>query len=307
MGTTYSIKINQADLQLSSEKINTDIGDILKAVNAKMSTYIDDSELSLINQNKSHEWIPLSVDLHFIINEAARISRLTKGSFDITVGPLVNLWGFGPSKEPQEIPSVAEISAALTSIGYQHINLRSSPLSIQKEKPEIYLDLSGIAKGYAVDKMAEYLELQQVDNYMVEIGGEIRAKGVNDINFAWRIGIEKPVTEERSVQGIIKLENIAMATSGDYRNYFEQDGKRFSHTIDPRTGRPVTHELVSVTVLHASATQADALATGLLVMGKDAATKLAEELDLAVLFIERSNTGFEESYTNSFRPYLLEQ
>jgi FAD:protein FMN transferase len=307
MGTTYSIKINEPDIQLSIEKINTDVNSILLDINNKMSTYIDDSELSIINQTSGNEWIPVSADLHQVISHAVEISNLTIGSFDITVGPLVNLWGFGPSVQGKKIPNAADISEALSRTGVEHINLRSSPLTLQKTITDIYIDLSGIAKGYAVDKIAEYLEQQNINNYMVEIGGEIRASGVNEIDFAWRIGIEKPVSEQRAVQRVIKLDNIAMATSGDYRNYFEEDGKRYSHTIDPRTGRPITHTLASVTVLHSSASWADALATAFLVMGKEAAYKIARQEDLPVLFLVRTEAGFTESYTDAFAGYLLDK
>lgn len=306
MGTTYTLKINEPAIQLSAEKINADVENILIDVNKKMSTYIDDSELSLINKAISREWIPVSADLHQLISDATRISELTVGSFDITIGPLVNLWGFGPPAQSQKIPNDAEISAALARTGFKNINLRSSPTALQKTIADIYIDLSGIAKGYGVDKIAEYLEQQNINNYMVEIGGEIRASGVNEVNFAWRIGIEKPVSGQRAVQRIIKLNNIAMATSGDYRNYFEENGKRYSHTIDPQTGRPITHALVSVTVLHKSTTWADALATGFLVMGRESAYKIATQQNLAVLFIEKTENGFTESYTDAFSGYLLD-
>lgn len=306
MGTTYTIKINEPANQLSTEKINAEVENILTDVNNKMSTYIDDSELSLINKRSSREWIPVSADLHQLISDATRISELTLGSFDITVGPLVNLWGFGPPAQSQKIPNEAEISAALSKTGFKNINLRSSPAALQKAIADIYIDLSGIAKGYGVDKIADYLEQQNINNYMVEIGGEIRASGVNKANFAWRIGIEKPITGQRAVQRIIKLDNIAMATSGDYRNYFEEDGKRYSHTIDPQTGRPITHALVSVTVLHKSTAWADALATGFLVMGKESAYKIATQENIAVLFIEKTESGFTESYSDAFSNYLLD-
>jgi len=201
----------------------------------------------------------------------------------------------------------ADIEEALAGIGFQHIRLRDTNTAILKLKPDIYIDLSGIAKGYGVDLMAEYLEQHNINNYMVEIGGEIRAKGVNIKNHAWRIGIERPLAKQRNVQRIIQLDNISMATSGDYRNYFEQDGIRYSHTIDPRNGRPITHKLVSVTVLHESTTRADALATGFLVMGKEAAYKLALAENLAVLFIEKTDDGFAETYTDAFTDYLPEQ
>ncbi len=253
MGTTYTIKINEPGLKLSNEDINTGIENILSDINNKMSTYIDDSELSLLNQASSHEWIPLSSDLYEIINDAIAISKLTSGGFDITVGPLVNLWGFGPSKEIQQVPGAEDLSAALSHTGIEHLRLRRSPAALQKTIDNIYIDLSAIAKGYAVDKIAEYLMQHKIENYLVEIGGEIRANGFNEINFAWRIGIEQPATEKWAVQRIVKLENIAMATSGDYRNYFEENGERLSKTNNPLTGIPVSHNLASVNVQHKSA------------------------------------------------------
>ncbi len=307
MGTNYTIKINEPDIQLSIEKINADVAELLADINNKMSTYIDDSELSLINKNNSQEWIPVSAELYQVLSDAISISKLTNGSFDITVGPLVNLWGFGPSRQPQQSPDAAAVSAALATTGFEHIKLRKSPAALKETIDDIYIDLSGIAKGYAVDRIAEYLAQQNIENYMVEIGGEIRASGVNEINFAWRIGIEKPLPGQRAVQRVIKLDNIAMATSGDYRNYFEQDGKRYSHTIDPDTGRPITHSLASVTVLHPSAAWADALATAFLVMGKEAADKLARQEKIPVLFIVRTKADFEESYTEAFTKFLLDK
>ena len=307
MGTTYSVKINESKLPFSAELINANLNDILIDINQKMSTYIEDSELSLINQNNSGDWLVLSGDLYYVLNEASTVSAITLGKFDITVGPLVNMWGFGPFAQTETIPSDADINDALAEVGFDKISLRFENPAIKKLNPALYIDLSGIAKGYAVDLMADYLEQIGIANYMVEIGGEIRAKGVNQKKTNWRIGIEKPLTDKRSVQRIIKLDNIAMATSGDYRNYFEKDGVRYSHTIDPVTGRPITHNLVSVTVLHESATRADALATGFLVMGKELAYDLAMKNELAVLFIERSDSTFTESYTTSLHPYLVEQ
>jgi thiamine biosynthesis lipoprotein len=306
MGTTYTIKINEASLELTTERINSDISDILNDVNMLMSTHLSDSELSRINQSTSNDWIPLSPGLYQVINNALRISEISRGSFDVTVGPLVNLWGFGPT-ESRRIPDSEEISTALAKTGFQNLLVRSEPPALKKMIPNIYIDLSGIAKGYAVDEIAEYLDQQNINNYMVEIGGEIRAKGVNEVNFAWRIGIEKPEAEQREVQRVIKLDNIGMATSGDYRNFFEEDGKRYSHTIDPRTGLPVAHTLASVTVLHKSAAWADALATAFLVMGKEAAYEIAVRENIAVLFIQREQPGYAESYTNAFLNYLLDK
>jgi FAD:protein FMN transferase len=305
MGTTYTVKINNQGKALPLEKINSGIIDILAKVNEEMSTYIEDSNLSVINQSESLDWIPLSANLYQVIDSAIQISALTEGSFDITIGPLVNLWGFGPAKT-EIVPDSSAINAALLHTGYQKIKLHESPPALQKTVADIYIDLSAIAKGYAVDLVAEYLEQASIENYMVEVGGEIRARGENEIGFVWRIGIEKPEAVQHGVERRIKLNNIAMATSGDYRNYFEEDGKRYSHTINPVDGMPVTHDLASVTVLHQSTAWADALATAFLVMGKDSAFTLATKQNYAVLFLQRTKDGYTESYTDSFTEYLLE-
>ncbi len=306
MGTTYSVKINATELEVSQQEIDQSIKIILDDINASMSTYIDDSELSRLNQSKAGTWIPLSHDLFQIIEEALGISRLTRGHFDISVGALVNLWGFGPEKH-ELVPSKHDIDQAMADSGARLIQVQKSPPALKKLKDNVYLDLSAIAKGFAVDKIAEYLIRLNIDNFLVEIGGEIRASGVNEAGFAWRIGIEQPEHEKRAVRRIIKLDNIAMATSGDYRNYFEKDGRRYSHTIDPVSGYPITHKLASVTVLHAKTSSADALATGFLVMGKAAASTIAEERGLAVYFIEKEASGFKESFTPEFEKYFLEQ
>ena len=305
MGTTYTVKINHQGKPFPLEEINTGIIEILTRVNGEMSTYVEDSDLSVINQSETLGWIPLSSNLYQVIDMAMQISDLSEGSFDITIGPLVNLWGFGPSKT-RTVPDSPTIKAALLNSGYRKIKLRESPPALKKTIAGIYIDLSAIAKGYAVDLIAEYLEQTGIENYMVEIGGEIRARGVNEIDFVWRIGIERPEIEKREIQRRIKLNNIAMATSGDYRSFFEEDGKRYSHTISPFNGLPVTHDLASVTVLHPSTAWADALATAFLVMGKDSAYALAEKHDYAVMFLQRTENGAKESYTDIFAEYLLE-
>ena len=224
---------------------------------------------------------------------------MTQGAFDITAGPLVNIWGFGPEQD-FTVPGEQQINTALRLAGQGKLQLDAAAPALKKAHGGMYIDLSAIAKGFAVDEIAGYLDRQQLDNYLVEIGGEIRARGVNDENRPWQIGIENPVTGQRTVRSIIKLENMAMATSGGYRNYFEKDGISYSHTIDPRTGYPVTHELASVTVLHPSAMLADAWATGLLVLGPEKGYATALENGLAAYFIVHGETGFEEISTPAF-------
>ena len=223
------------------------------------------------------------------------VSRRTGGAFDPTVGPLVRLWNFGPGRHAMDqTPSDEAIDAALAKVGYQKIETRLSPAAIKKADPQMELDLSGIAKGYAVDRVAELLNRLNVENYMVEVGGEVRTHGVNPDGQPWRIAIEKPDAEGRSIQQVIELADEAMATSGDYRNYFEVDGVRYSHLLDPTTGRPIRHRLASVSVRTPTCMEADALATGMIVLGPEKAEELAAKEGLDVTLLVREGTGFTE-------------
>ncbi len=304
MGTTYTVKINEPHLKIDVRKIKSGIDSMLATINEQMSTYQNDSELSRINQSRSIDWIDISDDLFTVINTAINISDLSEGAFDITVGPVVNLWGFGPDARPELVPEDQLIQSALANVGYQYLHLRESPPALKKDRGDIYIDLSGIVPGFAVDRMAAYLEQYTIQNYMVELGGEIKAKGINPDRKPWQIGIEKPVTNQRSVQRIINLDNIGLGTSGDYRNYFVQDGIHYSHIIDPKTGKPTTHRLASVTVLHSSTMMADALAVALFVMGPASGMQFAQKENLSVFFIIRDKQGFTEEMTDTFKKYI---
>ncbi len=301
MGTNYTVKIYDAPESININKLKKEIDWLLKDINSEMSTNQEDSKLSQINKTNTSDWIELSGNLYTVINTALKVSQLTSGAFDITVGPIVNLWGFGPQSQLERIPSDETLDNMHAHVGYEHLQLRKDPFAIKKDKQNMYIDLSGIAKGFGVDEMARYLEHQDIRNYMVEIGGEIKANGVNPQKIPWQIGIEKPVSGKRVIREIIKLENIAMATSGTYRNYFEKNGIRYSHTIDPKTGKPVTHKLASVTVLHKSTMYADALATALLVMDPDSGFKLATRENWAVMFIVKDNNEFVSTMTAVFK------
>ncbi len=301
MGTTYSIKIKTADAVVNQEKIRADIEKILLEINQKMSTYIVDSELSVINFSNSLDSNLISDDLFKVISHANTISKTTNGAFDITVGPLVNLWGFGPNKSENKIPSNEEIELIKKNIGYKKIYLNKETTSIKKLHPDLYVDLSGIAKGFAVDKIALYLNSYNLENYLVEIGGELIAKGTNEDNEVWQIGIENP---NNNLVKIIGLKDIAMATSGDYRNYFEKNGVRYSHTINPNTGKPIKHKLASVTVLDKTAMNADALATAFMVLGPAKTIELANELKIGVYLIIKNDENFYEEYNEYFEPFI---
>jgi thiamine biosynthesis lipoprotein len=305
MGTTYTVKVNEPGSNYDSLQIKISVDKLLEDLNAKMSTYLPDSELSQVNRSSSTDWINISDDLYTVIKMAINISNLSNGAFDITTGSLVNIWGFGPVEKQDIIPDDKLVQSTLLDTGFRKIHLNDTSKAIKKDRANIYLDLSGIAKGYAADRIAQLLrERYAIHNYLVEIGGEIQAKGVNPDNQAWRIGIEKPVSTLRAVERIISLDNIGMATSGDYRNFFEENGTHYSHIIDPRTGRPVKHQLISVTVLHVKSMIADAWATALQVLGPEQGMELANSLDLPVFFIVKNQDGFRELMSAGFKQYL---
>ena len=307
MGTYYSVKIVKADLNQTGtnpEIIQQGIEDVLRAVNLQMSTYIDSSEISRFNRYRKSDWFAVSADLATVIDRALQISRESNGAFDITVGPLVNLWGFGPGEREERIPTPEEIAAARAKTGYRKLQVRLSPPAVKKTLPEIYCDLSAIAKGFGVDKVAEYLTSQQVQNYLVEIGGEIRAGGENTSGKDWRIGISSP-DDDLGIEKVISVKNMAVATSGDYRNYFEKDGIRYSHTIDPHTGRPITHHLASVTVADQTCIMADGYATAIDVLGPDAGYDFAIRKELPVFMIVRDKHGFIEKMTPQFEKIFM--
>ena len=304
MGTTYTVKIFNPDTKPDGNTIATEINRILNKINSRMSTYIETSRLSMLNKSRAIDWQEIPLELYTVIEESLRINTLSYRAFDITIGPVVNLWGFGPKSQPAIIPDPSTIQDALEKVGSQYIHLRKEPYAIKKDIPDLYIDLSAIAKGYAVDVIAEYLNELGINNYMVEIGGEIKTRGTNPDNKIWQIGIEKPLDDQRSVQTVITLKDTGMATSGDYRNYFEENNIRYSHTIDPSTGKPITHKLASVTVLHPSTMTADAMATALLVLGPEQGFQLALKENIAALFVVHEKGNFIEKMTPRFKPAL---
>jgi thiamine biosynthesis lipoprotein len=301
MGTTYTVKIASPESKLDRIAVSEEINLRLDEVNAQMSTYIETSVLSLFNQSSTKDWVEIPAELHTVIKEALRVSKLSNNAFDITIGPVVNLWGFGPEKQPTIIPDKSAIHKALDNVGSQYIHIDAEAHAIRKDNPDLYIDLSAIAKGFAVDVIADFLDVLGINNYMVEIGGEIKTRGINPDNKIWQIGIEKPVEDQRTVQTVVTLNNTGMATSGDYRNYFEKNGLRYSHTIDPATGKPITHKLASVTVLHPSTMTADAMATALLVLGPEHGFELALKENIAALFLIREKDNFIEKMTPQFK------
>ena len=296
MGTTWSVKFTGTPDE-GVDALKADIEAALEQVNAEMSTYRPDSNLSRFNQAEAGSLVRLPDDTVKVLTAAFDISTMTEGAYDVTVGPVVNLWGFGPDPDRFEAPAETDIEAALSRVGWQQLLLNGNELL---QPGNVYVDLSSIAKGFAVDKVAGLLDQQGLTGYLVEVGGELRAKGTKPYGQPWRVAVERPVPGVREVEQVVDLTDLAIATSGDYRNFFESDGKLYSHTIDPRTGYPVEHHLASVTVLHESAMMADGLATAMTVLGPEKGMALAREQELAVFFIVRTDEGPEEISTPAF-------
>ena len=300
LGTSFVVSVVDVPAELDAEALRQDILDVLGSLDRLASTWRDDSDLSALNAALSVDWISVSAPFCDLLERSLEISRITNGAFDPTVGPLVNLWGFGPAGPISEPPTDGDIVAAQHRVGFDLIEVDCREQLVRKDVPDLYVDLSGWAKGHAVDLVAGLLDSRGVENYMVEIGGELRISGHNRKGRKWAIGIEAPSTSERVPHAVVHVTDTSVATSGDYRNYFEHDGQRYSHTVDPRTGRPVTHSLAAVTVVNASAAFADAMATALLVLGPEEGPELARKLGIAAYFLVRDASGIREISTTDF-------
>ncbi len=301
MGTTYLVKFlqpGQSDKVHDTAAIQKAVNKRLREINQSMSTYIEDSELSIINQSDAGVPLEISSELRKVISYAIDVYDKSLGKLDITVGPLVNKWGFGPDLKPENVPSQEDLRALSAYVGIDKFKLSGSTLI--KLHKDVYIDLSTIAKGYGVDQVAELLESFGIQDYLVEIGGEMRVKGTKPNKSDWLIAVEKPVATERAIERIISIGDNAIATSGDYRNYYEEDGTRYSHLIDPKTKRPIQHNLVSVTVVAESSMHADAWATALIVLGPDQGMLVAQNNNIAALFITKENNDFVELTTEKF-------
>lgn len=302
MGTTYHIKVVPNERLPEPNLLQAEIDLALEKVNDQMSTYRPDSELSRFNSSGFEETVTVSADTATVIKEGIHLYQVTDGALDITLGPLVNLWGFGPDKRPTQVPSKEVIAEAKARTGIEFLDVDGTRLS--KTKAYLYVDLSSIAKGFGVDVVAGILNKYQAAGYLVEIGGELSVFGEKMDGSAWRVAIEQPDVDDREVQQVIAPGDMAVATSGDYRNYYEEDGHQFSHLIDPRTGYPIDHRLASVTVLHKQCMVADGYATAMMVLGTEASLALAQREGLAIMLIEKQDEGFKVFYSDAFKPYV---
>ncbi len=290
MGTLYMVKI--FDPPELDKDLPLLIDAELRRVNDQMSTYLKSSELGRFNATDSTDWFPVSKETAEVVAYAQAVAEKTGGAFDVTVGPLVNAWSFGPTPRDRTVPDSETLAELSKSVGYKKLSVRTDPPALRKEVPGLQVDLSAIAKGHGVDRVVELLDSLGIENVFVEIGGEVRTSGQKGDQW-WQVGIELPTVDD-SKQELIAHgmstrdgRDESMATSGDYRNYFEADGKRYSHTIDPRRQAPIEHGVASVSVIAPTCMAADAWATAINVVGVEEGLQLAASEKMSVLVSER--------------------
>ncbi|EBX8917702.1 FAD:protein FMN transferase ApbE [Salmonella enterica subsp. enterica serovar Thompson] len=306
MGTLWRVSVVGIDAKRAAE-LQTKIQTQLDADDWLLSTYKNDSALMRFNHSRSLAPWPVSEAMADIVTSALRIGAKTDGAMDITVGPLVNLWGFGPDRQPLHIPTPAQIDAAKAKTGLQHLQVidRAGHQFLQKDLPDLYVDLSTVGEGYAADHLARLMEQEGIARYLVSVGGALSSRGMNAQGQPWCVAIQKPTDRENAVQAIVDINGHGISTSGSYRNYYELDGKRVSHVIDPQTGRPIEHNLVSVTVIAPTALEADGWDTGLMVLGTQKAQEVVRREGLAVFMIMKEGEGFKTWMSPQFKTFLV--
>lgn len=306
MGTSWRVSLIGLEKPRADElqqKIQTQ----LDADDQLLSTWKKDSALMRFNASASVTPWPVSEAMADIVTLAMRIGNKTDGAMDITVGPLVNLWGFGPDKQPTQTPTQAQIDAAKARTGLQHLTVtqQAGQQYLQKDLPDLFIDLSTVGEGYAADHLARLMEQEGIGRYLVSVGGALASRGTNGDDKPWRVAIQKPTDQENAVQAIVDINGHGISTSGSYRNYFELQGKRISHVIDPQTGRPIEHNLVSVTVIAPTALEADGWDTGLMVLGPKQAKEVVRREGLAVYMVTKEGDKFVPWMSPQFEAFLI--
>ena len=296
----YQIKVVAPSNQ-SVDEAERHVTAVLQRLNAAMSTYIPDSEVSRFNDSPTTEWFPVSSETAIVVAKSLEVSRHSDGAFDISVKPLVELWNFGAGRKDFLIPKDVDVERGRARIGYEKLFAQLEPPMIRKSQADLQIDLSAIAKGFIVDAVSRKLTELGFVNHFVEIGGEVMAHGIKPQGQPWRVGIERPHEVKREIQKIVGLLDQGMATSGDYRNFAIVDGTRYSHTIDPKTGRPVTHDLASATIVADDCMTADAIATAVLVLGQERGLELCKKLNVQLFGLVRKGDSFVEFATPGFQ------
>lgn len=306
MGTFWRVSVINVD-KARAEALRGKIQTQLDADDQLLSTWKNDSALMRFNHSKSTSPWPVSEAMADIVTESLRVGYKTQGAMDITVGPLVNLWGFGPDKQPVKTPTQQQIDDARGLTGLHHLSVlyQYGQQYLEKNIPDLFVDLSTVGEGYAADHLAALMAEEGIPRYLVSVGGALVSRGMNASDKPWRVAIQKPTDEQNAVQAIVDINGHGISTAGSYRNYYELDGKRISHAIDPQTGRPITHNLVSVTVIAPTALEADAWDTGLMVLGTEKAKEVVRREGLAVYMITREGNGFKTWMSPQFSGYLV--
>lgn len=306
MGTFWRVSVIGVD-EAKAQALRAKVQAQLDADDRLLSTWKNDSALMRFNHATDTRPWPVSEAMADIVTLSLRIGAKTHGAMDITVGALVNLWGFGPDKQPVATPDAQAIAAAKARTGLQHLQVinQSGRQFLQKDIPDLFVDLSTVGEGYAADHLARLMEQEGISRYLVSVGGALVSRGMNGEGKPWRVAIQKPTDQENAVQAIVDINGHGISTSGSYRNYYELDGKRISHVIDPQTGQPITHKLVSVTVIAPTALEADGWDTGLMVLGPEKAQQVVREQGLAVYMIVKEGEGFKTWMSPQFRTFLV--
>lgn len=309
MGTTWSVSAVQAGGEDASigDGIEAAIEAVLANVIAQMSNWSETSDLSRFNRAAADAWVTLPEDCFAVLQAALQVARDSGGAYDPSAGPLVDLWGFGPAglaHARQTAPTPDDVARVRQPCGWQRIEV-DVPNRRARQPGGLALDFCAIAKGFAVDAVSRHLDARGVTHHLVEIGGELRGQGLKPDGMPWWVELESPEANAHgAARTLVALLGLSIATSGDYRRYFEQDGRRFAHTIDPRTGYPAAHALASVTVIHRDCMLADALSTALTVLGPQAGMDFAQRHALAARFLVRTPRGFDELTSPAFAAML---
>lgn len=306
MGTFWRVSVINVD-EAKAEALRQKVQAQLDDDDRLLSTWKNDSALMRFNHSPDTSPWPVSEAMADIVTMSLRIGAKTHGAMDITIGPLVNLWGFGPDKQPVKTPDAQQIAAAKARSGLQHLTVinQAGKQFLQKDIADLFVDLSTVGEGYAADHLARLMEQEGISRYLVSVGGALVSRGMNADRQPWRVAIQKPTDRENAVQAIVDINGHGISTSGSYRNYYELDGKRISHVIDPQTGRPIDHKLVSVTVIAPTALEADGWDTGLMVLGPEKAQDVVREQGLAVYMIVKEGDGFKTWMSPQFRTFLV--
>lgn len=297
MGSSYSVKFlpgadgpTLAQAQAATEAI-------LAEVDEQLSTYRQDSLIAQFNALPANSCQPMPAQLLGLVTFAEQLSAQSDGAFDLTLEPLLNLWGFGPQATTEQVPSTAQITEVRKRVGHQYLRVAGQSLC---KDAALAVDFNSIGAGYAVDRISARLAELGVSSYLVEATGELRAQGLKPDGSPWRIAIEAPLEHQQVAEKVLTLDGYGVSTSGDYHNYFEQDGLRYSHSIDPQTGAPIRHTLAQVTVVDRSAQRADGLSTLLMVLGPERGLQFAEREGIAALFVSRAPQGFVSHASSTF-------